>query len=157
MMKGSLLGLLAFSVAGSVIASQGADREVQDGTQMAELEAVLPSTSEIMLQMGERYKNLYWAAKRGRWEFAAYQAEEMEELVEKLAIVRPKRAQTGKAFLARVYPALPKAIETREWRRFEIAFGQMRAQCVHCHAQNGHAFIDLPIPQTASSPVLNLP
>jgi hypothetical protein len=113
-------------------------------------------TGEIMLQLGERYRNLYWAAKLERWEFAAYQGEEIEELVEKLIAAQPKRAKSAGKFLAKVYPRLPEAIGTREWRRFERAFEELRTQCMACHEKNGKAFITLPVPKSASSPVLNM-
>jgi len=60
---------------------------------------VIPSASNIMIQMGERYKNLYWAAKMGKWEFANYQVEEMQELIKTLQITRPKKADTASEFL----------------------------------------------------------
>ena len=56
---------------------------------------VIPSTSDIMFQMGERYKNFYWAAKQGKWEFAEYQMEEMQSLIRTLTITRPKRKATA--------------------------------------------------------------
>lgn len=148
-----LLGVLSTGL----LACRGHEPAAPEDARLQRVEAVMPGASELMLQMGERYKNLYWAAKQGRWDFAAYQAEEMEELVEKLALASPKRAASANAFLQRVYPALPQAIASREWRRFDAAFAQMRAQCMDCHAKNDHAYITLPVPKTASSPVLNLP
>jgi len=117
---------------------------------------VIPSVSNIMIQMGERYKNLYWAAKMGKWEFANYQVEEMQELIKTLQITRPKRADTASEFLQAVIPAMPKAIESKQWTEFETGFELLRQQCMTCHAKNDHAFITLPIPKSANSPVLNM-
>lgn len=39
-------------------------------TKMDNVIKVIPSTVNIMFQVGERYKNLYWAAKQNNWEFA---------------------------------------------------------------------------------------
>lgn len=112
--------------------------------------------SELMLQMGERYKNLYWAAKLGQWDFARYQAEEMQELIEKLIRAEPEREKSARVFLEKVYPALPDAIRTRDWEQFASAFDRMRVECEACHRKNAHAYIKLPIPKSATSPVLNL-
>ncbi len=112
--------------------------------------------SELMLQMGDRYKNLYWAAKLGQWDFARYQSEEIEELIEKLIQAEPKREKSARAFLEHVYPRLPDAIRSHDWEKFASAFEHMRQQCEACHRKNARAYIKLPTPQSATSPVLNL-
>ncbi|NOX76502.1 MAG: hypothetical protein GXP17_07815, partial [Gammaproteobacteria bacterium] len=117
---------------------------------------VMPGASVIMLQMGERYKNLYWAAKQGKWEFAEYQTEEMEDLLKTLKITRPARAKTADEFLKNVFPMITEAAASRDWSRFEHDFDTLRHQCMACHAKNDHAFITLPIPKSANSPVLGM-
>ncbi len=107
--------------------------------------------------MGERYKNLYCAAKLNRWEFAEYQLEEMEALAKQVRLTQPARAATAQAFLEQSIPPMEQAVATRDWSRFEEGFTALRAGCMHCHVQNDHPFIVLPVaPATASSPVLNL-
>lgn len=133
----------------------------KSGSDAEKLENVVksvPSASRIMIEMGERYQNLYWAGKLGYWQFAEYQVEEMESLVKLLQITRPGRAATAEEFLEEGFEAFEEAIETEAWEPFYRAFSQMREQCMICHAKNDHAFIVLPEhPVTASSPVLNLP
>lgn len=133
----------------------------KDGSDAEKLENVIkatPSASRIMIEMGERYQNLYWAGKQGKWEFAEYQVEEMEALVKLLQLTRPSRAATAQDFLeADAFEQLEEALEKKEWGAFYKAFDHMRAQCMICHARNDHAFITLPEhPATATSPVLNL-
>lgn len=126
------------------------------GKKIENLIKVMPGASNLMLQMGERYRNLYWAGKQGKWEFAAYQIEEMQDLIETLIITRPKRGATAKEFLASAFTEFPKAIETRDSQRFTAAFEHMRAQCMVCHSKNEHSFIVLsPQPQKGNSPVLD--
>lgn len=128
-----------------------------DKKKLEQLVKTVPSTSRIMLQMGERYKNLYWAAKLGKWEFAEYQLEEMEDLIELLQITRPERAATAEVFLEQGLEPLEKALSQRRWESFYKGFSHMGEQCMKCHADNDHAFITLPTdPKTAASPVLNL-
>ena len=52
--------------------------------QQANLVKLVPGASHWMIEMGERYKNLYWAARQEKWAFAAYQAEEIEKLVRQI-------------------------------------------------------------------------
>ena len=120
------------------------------------LVSVMPATGNIMIEMGERYKNLYWAAKLGQWEFANYQAEEMEELIDKLKITRPELAKTANEFLKNSYPHVSQVVRLRDWEKFSVMFEDLRNECMACHSKNEHGFIALPIPKRASSPVLNM-
>ncbi|MCK5090893.1 MAG: hypothetical protein KAR30_00045 [Gammaproteobacteria bacterium] len=112
--------------------------------QLSHLIKVIPGTADIMIQMGERYKNLYWAAKLDKWEFAAYQMEEMQSLIRKLMITRPKRTTSANIFLQNGFNKLPVAIEAKSWQQFRDAFANMRKECLACHIKNNHAFIRLP-------------
>lgn len=116
---------------------------------------VMPGASVIMQQMGERYRNLYWAAKQGKWKFAEYQIEEMQDLVETLTITRPKRAKTANKFMQSAFKLFPAAIEEQSGNKFNHAFANMKKQCMICHVDNNHAFIVLPDhPRKGNSPVL---
>jgi hypothetical protein len=152
------LAIALFALTGLWLASPGiatADSPAPT-TTLEQLAKVMPGASVIMLQMGERYKNLYWAAKQGKWEFAEYQTEEMEDLLQTLKITRPARAKTADEFLHAVFPMISKAAASRDWQRFEHAFESMRHQCMACHEKNDHAFVTLPIPKSANSPVLGM-
>ena len=156
--KITLLLLLALTTLTGTNVNAADWRETATETdKIAKLLSVMPGASVIMLQMGERYKNLYWAAKQGKWAFAEYQIEEMEDLIETLKITRPTRAKTASEFQQLVFPAVPDAIKKHGWKTFAPAFEQLRNQCMACHAKNDHAFITLPIPKSANSPVLNMP
>lgn len=116
---------------------------------------VMPGASVIMQQMGERYRNLYWAAKQKRWKFAEYQIEEMQDLIETLIITRPKRAKTATKFMKTAFKLYPAALKKQDWLHFRNSFENMRKQCMVCHVDNDHAFIVLPKhPRMGNSPVL---
>ena len=116
----------------------------------------MPATGNIMIEMGERYRNLYWAAKLGQWEFANYQAEEMEELIDKLKVTRPELTKTANEFLENSYPHVFQAVKSRDWNKFSAMFEDLRRECMACHSKNEHGFIALLVPRRASSPVLNM-
>lgn len=131
------------------------------GTDMATQEKVevltklRPSASSIMFEMGERYKNLYWAAEQGKWAFANYQREEMQKLAQTLIRAEPRFAEDAEEFLEHAFEALEPALAQRDLKRFHAAFEQMREQCMACHSANDHAFVLLPPkPPMGASPVL---
>ena len=158
MLHGVILAGAMLGLAGTAAAETATDW--RQGNELApkveRLVEVLPNAGNIMIEVGARYQNLYWAAKQGKWDFAGYQAEEIRELIEKLQITRPKRAATAGEFLHAVYPMLPAAVKTREWKKFEAAFEKMRHECMACHGKNEVGFVQLPVPRRASSPVLNM-
>jgi hypothetical protein len=125
--------------------------------QQANLVKLVPGASHWMIEMGERYKNLYWAARQEKWAFAAYQAEEIEKLVETLMLARPGRAESAQIFLDKVFPGLHEATASGSWDTFEPAFQILHGECMHCHVREDHEFVQIPPePATATSPVLNM-
>jgi len=116
-----------------------------------------PSASHIMIEVGERYQNLYWAARTDKWQFAEYQVEELIKQVELLKEARPAFAPSAEIFLDKAFDGYQTAFAERSWARFERAFDRMRGQCIACHGRNDHGFIVPPKkPVTAPSPILNL-
>ena len=142
-MKYLLCLFLSLNIAGSYADSDHDDwrKSAGDDEKLEKLIKVIPSTSDIMFQMGHRYKNLYWAGKQGKWEFAEYQIEEMQSLIKKLIITRPKREETARNFLNYAFDGYEDAIENQNWAGFQKAFDKMRQACERCHQQNKHGFI----------------
>lgn len=129
-----------------------------DQEKLANLVALVPGANHWMVEMGERYKNLYWAARQEKWEFAAYQVEEIEKLAQTLSLARPGRAESAQIFLNKSFPMLHEAAASRDWQRFEPAFQRLNAECMACHVREDHAFVVIPLePKSAASPVLDLP
>ena len=157
MRKLLLLGSLL--VTSCVTAETGNDDWRQTGNQEEKLNnvvKVIPSAADIMFQMGERYRNLYWAGKQGKWEFAQYQTEEMQRLVNTLVITSPKRADTAKVFLHDAFDGYKEATGQKDWQKFQSAFEHMRVRCMACHIQNEHAYVLLKKqPAKGNSPVLD--
>ena len=112
-----------------------------DKQKLKNVVKVLPGASTIMLQMGERYRSLYWAGVQEKWQFAEYQIEEMQGLIKTLMITRPKRAATAKQFLDKAFGDFPLAIREKHWGSFSLAFERMRQHCMKCHT-NKEKFCD---------------
>ena len=152
--------LLAFFMLMNPLLAHSTDNDWRktgsDKEKLNNVVKVIPSTADIMFQMGERYRNLYWAGKQGKWEFAQYQTEEMQSLIKELILTRPNRAATAQAFLLDAFKGFENAIEQKDWPKFQNAFALMREQCMICHRQNEHAFIVLnKTPPKGNSPALD--
>ena len=146
-----LAGLLSCSVA-------VADDWRSDGSDAEKLEQLIramPNTAALMLQVGDRYNNLYWAARQGQWEYAGYQMAEMQGALRRNAVTRPGRAANLQSFLDEGFEGMKEAIEAQDDERFFRSFEQMRGQCMSCHADTGYAFIAVPAqPPRPSNPAL---
>lgn len=160
MLKPLIKAVFICSVSVSAVQSATVEDWRKTGSDQQKLQnviAVIPGASNLMIEMGERYKNLYWAGKQGKWQFAEYQVEEMEALLKTLMITRPKRAATAQQFLDSGFGKLKSAFERKDSTAFFTAFEYMRGRCMTCHGQNDHAFIVLPeVPARGSSPVLDV-
>lgn len=125
------------------LATAGADWR-KNGTpeeQLSNLVKIVPGTVHWMFEMGERYKNLYWAAKQNRWEFATYQVEDIEKLIKVIQLARPKRAKTAQEFLDTGIKTISKGLEDKTLESFEPAFSKLQRACMDCHVKNDHAFM----------------
>ncbi len=152
----AVFGLCTLPFVATALAEEDWRKSAPVEKKLAKLVEVMPGAANLMIEMGFRYQNLYWAAKQGKWAFAEYQAEEMESLVKTLMITRPKRAKTADVFLKTGFKDVEAALKARDPVRFEASFEKMRQACMTCHQQNEHAFVTLPLPKRAFSPVLNM-
>lgn len=117
---------------------------------------VLDPTGPRMQEIGERYRTLYFAAKMGKWEFAKYQAEEIEEAIGRVGIARAKRKAGAEEFLKATFPMMMEAIGSKDFGTFEKAFMTMKGNCMKCHEDNQVGFVVLEMPKGAISPVLGI-
>jgi hypothetical protein len=161
MTKKLLLTCLLLLATGFVLADKHGSEDwrkaASDREKLQNLIKVMPGTSTIMVEMGERYRNLYWAGQQDKWEFAEYQLEEIESLIETLMITRPARAATSQDFLDQAMKPLETAIENKNKSAFLRGFDNLHQQCMTCHKRNDHAFIVLPAkPAQGNSLVLEV-
>lgn len=122
-----------------------------------------PGLGEVMVVVGRRFETAGRAAQAGRWELAAFEADELGELFESDVphASLPKEGPTAqipamaKAFLASVPPDLAKAAATRDRALFTAAFERAAAQCNACHASAAKGFIEVPSVPGAAVPRLD--
>lgn len=146
--------LLAFA-GGAYAASDWLKGSAEE--QLKTLAKIQPGLGTVMIEYGNRYTNIYYAAKGGNWDLAAYQLKEALEIQEVGEATRPKRAAALKAFETAYLRKLADAIKAKDFAVFEKAFNAGVKGCNGCHAGQGFPFIQYELPAAPPAPLSTRP
>lgn len=116
-----------------------------------------PGLGTVMIEYSGRYTNAYYAAKGGNWGLAGYHIKEAREIQEVGETTRPGRAAALKAFESAYLDPIDKAIEAKDFKKFEVAFKAGIQGCNGCHASNGFPYIKYELPKAPLSPLSDKP
>ena len=125
--------------------------------QLKTLAGLQPGLGTVMIEYGNRFTNLYYAAKGGNWKLAEYQLKEALEIQEVGEATRPKRAKGLKKFEDESLTPLSQAIQGKDFATFEAAFNNAVKGCNACHDDEGFKFIVYQLPSEPVSPIKNTP
>ena len=103
--------------------------------QLVELQ---PGLGRLMPEVSRRYWVLYYAARGGNWELAAFQLRQIVHLFGVGSTTRPKMAKHLEAFRLGTLEALAKDVETRDWEAFEKIYGEGIASANRFHGITNH-------------------
>jgi len=116
----------------------------------------------LMSEVGRRFELLGRAGAARRWELAAFELHELEEVFEDLP--KAKRPETTggvnlrgieQAFTGTHPAEIKAALDARDAMAFTTAFGRAAATCNGCHQATGHRFIEIPGEPGAGIPKLD--
>ncbi len=113
-------------------------------SQIAEIQ---PGLGTVMIEYGNRFYTMYYAAMNGNWDLASYQLKEALEIQEVGEYTRPARASSLKAFETAYLDRLNNTINARDWNGFQAAYNNTVDGCNNCHAGNGFPYIKYALPQ----------
>jgi len=113
---------------------------------LGQIAGIQPGLGTVMIEYGQRYYMMYYAAKAGNWELAKYQLKEAREIQEVGETTRPGRAPLLKAFEAGYLDPLDKAIDAKDWNQFQTAYNNGVIGCNNCHTSTGYPFIQFTLP-----------
>ena len=130
-------GSLAF--AGVVAIAEDAPKDLQK--EINEVKSVLPKFAIPMREVGDRFQNMYFAAKGGNWALAAYMSKYMNGAMSPASVTKPDEYKTWKGFYENTFAPVNKAIQAKDMKAFETAYNGMIANCNGCHAGMGYGFI----------------
>src|SRR6187200_1351293 len=119
----------------------GAEADLQK--QIDEVKSALPKFAIPMREVGDRFQNIYFAAKDGNWALAAYMSKYMNGAMNPARVTKPDEYKSWKSFYETTFAPVNKAIEAKDFKQFESAYSGAIANCNGCHAGMGYAFIKI--------------
>jgi cytochrome c553 len=161
----SLLLLAIGASAGAFVATRLAHREApvpvaaQATTlqsDVAHLKDIVPGQSHAMIDVGYHMANLWFAAERKNWAFAAFEVDETRNRIRWTIRINPVRKDPeGKPVdLKSIFEAidttsmasLKQAVEKQDSAAFGVAYRQMLESCYACHKASGKPYLRPMIP-----------
>jgi hypothetical protein len=132
---GLLLGASVLSGAGALAEDQDANKRID------QIRSVLPKFAIPMREVGDRFQNMYFAAKGGNWALAAYMSKYMNGAMNPASITKPNEYPIWKNFYESTFAATNKAIQAKDLKAFETAYTNVTKACNGCHQGMGYGFI----------------
>lgn len=123
--------------------------------QIAELQ---PGLGTLMRDVSDRYWILYYAAKGGNWDLAAYQLRGLRSLYKKGSVTRPKYAGMLDEYSRKIFDPLQTHIEAKNFTKFDEVYRQGIELANNMHGATKHGEIvwklpDHPPPHLDCNPV----
>ncbi len=103
------------------------------------MERQLRGLDVAMLEIGQRYQELYWSGSERAWPYAGYQAAKIRLALENALERRPKRRASAEAVFVSALDEIARAIAEQQGSRFDAAFEHLTAACNQCHGAEGVA------------------
>jgi hypothetical protein len=136
--KTTLVCAATFLALGSGIAL-AAEADLQK--QIDEVKGALPKFAIPMREVGDRFQNIYFAAKDGNWALAAYMSKYMNGSMNPASVTKPSEYAVWKGFYDNTFTSVNKAITAKDWKAFETAYMEVINDCNGCHKGMGYGFI----------------
>jgi hypothetical protein len=109
--------------------------------QIDQIKSVLPKFAIPMREVGDRFQNMYFAAKGGNWALAAYMSKYMNGALNPASLTKPAEYPAWKSFYDNTFAATNKAIQAKDFKAFDTAYKNVIPACNGCHAGMGYGFI----------------
>jgi cytochrome c556 len=107
-----------------------------------------------MVEVGYRFNTLYFAIKDKNYDLAQYQLDKIKKAIENGTERREKRRKNSELmFLNNQYPALTKALSSKDVKAIEQEFSNTKTSCNACHAAERVPFIHVTDPKYRWQPI----
>lgn len=131
-----MVGLTLLSCAPFLYAAE-ADLQKQIDT----IKSVTPKFAVPMREVGDRFQNMYFAAKDGNWGLAAYMSKYMNGAMAPASLTKPAEYAMWQQFYENTFAPVNKSIQAQNWKAFEKEYTAVINECNGCHASMGYGFI----------------
>ena len=119
-------------------------------TQIDAIKGVLPRFAIPMREVGDRFQNIFFAAKGGNWGLAAYMSKYMNNSMKPAMVTKPAEYPIWKDFNDSTFAAVNAAIAAQDFKTFSTEYNNVIESCNGCHVAMGYGFIQV-VKQTAPS------
>jgi hypothetical protein len=109
--------------------------------QLDTIKGVLPKFAIPMREVGDRFQNMYFAAKGGNWALAAYMSKYMDKSLNPASYTKPEEYQSWRYFYDTTFDPVNKAIQAQDFKAFEKEYTGAIAACNACHVSMNYGFI----------------
>lgn len=111
---------------------------------------VLPKFAIPMREVGDRFQNMYFAAKAGNWGLAFYMSKYMNGAMNPAKVTKPNEYPLWSSFYNEKFAPVNKAIVAKDFAAFEKEYTAVIKECNECHKAMGYGFIQV-VKQKAAS------
>ena len=136
--------ILATTLSLAMVSGIGAQTTAVDPAIQGQLDAIkgtIPKFAIPMREVGQRFENMYYAAKGGNWGLAAYMSSYMNKALAPAKLTKPDEYPMWTAFYANSFADANKAIAAQDFKAFDRAWNAARESCDACHVALGYPFI----------------
>jgi hypothetical protein len=109
--------------------------------QIDDIRGALPKFAIPMREVGDRFQNMYFAAKGGNWGLAAYMSKYMNGSMNPAKVTKPDEYKIWKSFYEDTFAPVNKAIMDQNFKTFEKEYTAVIKSCNDCHGGMGYGFI----------------
>jgi hypothetical protein len=109
--------------------------------QIDAIKAVLPKFAIPMREVGDRFQDMYFAAKGGNWALAAYMSKYMNGSMNPASLTKPKEYKMWSTFYNEDFADVNKTIQAKDLKAFEAAYTKVIDKCNECHKGLDYGFI----------------
>ena len=125
-------------------------------SDVAHLKDIVPAQSHTMIDVGYHMSNLWFAAQKQNWDFAAFEVDETRNRIRWTLRISPTRKTPDGSVLdmkplfdgidKSVLTPLKEAVATKELKVFVPAYRAMLEACYQCHKAAGKPYLRPMIP-----------
>ncbi len=135
MSKRRMLVILLVSLAVGVVSTTLYAADLND------VIGVLPKFAIPMREVGDRFQNMYFAARGGNWGLAFYMSKYMNGAMSPAKVTKPNEYPLWQSFYEEKFAPVNKAIMAKDVAAFEKEYTAVIKECNACHSAMGYGFI----------------
>lgn len=108
---------------------------------VTDLVKIQPKYARTMREYGDRFSEMWFAAKNGNWALAAYEDHYMRRALDPLTVTKPEVLGAVGSFHKNFLDPLLKTIGDKDFAAFQAQYTKTIGGCNDCHKATGYTFV----------------